>query len=72
MTEDWQIDIDDDGAQVAVCPQCASANVGHRDSGRLVCLDCDHVEGTKYQSVSHGPYEPPELVPVAAHEDDWS
>ena len=39
---DWNLDIDDDGAQVATCPHCGSHEVISASPERLECCECDH------------------------------
>lgn len=61
--QDWRLDLDDDGVLLGTCPCCAyrGALLSAPDE-RVQCCECGHVDGTKYKTVGHGPFEPSESV----------
>lgn len=68
--EDWNIDIDDDGAMVAVCPQCKGREVSCVTPERLECRECGHRDGQQYVRVGRTQDDPGEVLPVPYSDPD--
>jgi len=47
--DDWQIDIDDDGAMTGRCPCCGCKDISYVTPEWLECLGCGHKDGQKYR-----------------------
>src|SRR6185503_4282528 len=45
--DDWQIDIDDDGAMTGRCPCCGCKDISYVTPEWLECLGCGHKDGQK-------------------------
>lgn len=67
-TDDWRIDIDDDGAMTGVCPHCASREIGAITPEVIECQECGHRDGDRYERIDCGPFEPAEIRRVRTQE----
>lgn len=68
--EDWQIDINEDGAMIGVCPRCAGRDVNAVTPERMHCNACGHTDGTEYVRIGATREDPGENVPRAYIDPD--
>ena len=68
--EDWQIDINDDGAMIGRCPRCSSRDINAVTPEHMHCNSCNHADGQHYERIGRTQDDPGESIEIRSRDSD--